>query len=75
MVAEVEKMEVEDDMEMVTSSSDRMEIDVPSPRDIEHGPSLVEEFEQILQLIHCDKVVDEIQKTERSMCYNAIIMS
>ena len=56
-------------MEMVSSSSDRMEIDVPSPRDIEHGSSLVEEFEQILHLIHCDKVVDEIQKTERSMCY------
>ena len=69
MVAEVEKMKVEDDMEMVSSSSDRMEIDVPNPMDTEHSPSLVEAFEQILQLIHCDKVVDEIQKIERSMCY------
>ena len=69
IVAEVEKTEVVDDMEMVTSSSDRMEIDVPSPLDIEYGSSLVEEFGQILQLIHSDKVVDEIQKIERSLCY------
>ena len=44
-----------------------MEVDIPHPIDIEQGPSSVEEFEQILQWIHCDKVVDEIQKIERFM--------
>ena len=66
LVCDVEKLEMD-------GKCEPMDIDVPKPEpmdiDNETAPSLAKEFEERLLQKHCQELIDEIHRVQRTLCY------